>query len=205
MNCLIEPHYLPCTQFFSMAFVYDKIVLDDVSKFRKQSYRNRCRIYGANGVQDLIIAVQSGKTQLQYKDVKIDLSQTHLKQHWFAIRSAYGNAPFFEHYADAFSSIYEKEFVFLLDLNMAFIKAICKGLKISFEEKFVLASQAENLQGFKNLEGLRDIIHPKKISDYKPTKYHQVFEDRHGWQPNLSVIDLLFNEGPASVEILKQF
>jgi hypothetical protein len=205
MDLLLEPHYLPCIRYISKFWLYDRIVIDDVSPFQKQSYRNRCTIASANGPINLIIPVHDSRGRLPEKEMRIDNHGDWQRQHWQSIRSAYGRTPFFEHYHFLLGGSYQKPFVWLFDFKIELMHTLLKILKID-PARMVMASGLDN-------KILREMpkpdIEPKPrfhIPDLKFTNitYFQAFSLKHGFLPNLSVIDLIFNQGPAAVKILKE-
>jgi hypothetical protein len=195
--------YLGPVQWHSKLFLFDEILIDESEHYQKQTWRNRCRIAGANGIQDLIIPVHLKGNHTPMNHVEIDYDGNWQRQHWQSIRSAYGNSPFFNFYADHFSSFYhEKKWEFLVDYNSYFMIAIMDALKWKSNIKFTrnYFSPTEIPADF------RQIISPKKNAPqdltFQPKRYVQVFEDRHGFIPNLSIIDLLCCCGPESKNYL---
>ena len=178
----------------------DEIIIEQHEHFVKQTYRNRCRIYGPNGLQTLSIPiVHKNISHTPVKDIKISYDAPWNKIHWKAICSSYRNSPFLEFYEDEFQNVYEKKTEFLFDLNMAFTKIVFDIFKI---KKTI--SLTENFED-KYSSGLdyRNIIHPKKeIINLKP--YHQVFSDRHGFINDLSCIDFLFNIGNKEIPEIRK-
>lgn len=169
----------------------------------KQSYRNRCRLLTAQGPYDLSIPVKHGDGKIKMKDVRIDYRQKWTSHHWRTIRSSYGKAPFFEHFGPMFQEIYEKRIVFLLDLNLEFFSLCQKllSLDIGLEKtlRYVGEAPAE-------IQDWRSKIHPKKQLEnntiYKACNYNQIFGKK--FVGNLSIIDLLFCEGPGSGVVLQK-
>jgi hypothetical protein len=203
MPLLLEIHYLPCIQYFSKFYVNDGIiVVDDLESAQKQSYRNRCRIAGANRVIDLSVPMHDSRGRLLIKDVKIDNHGNWQSQHWKSIKSAYGKSAFFEHYAHRLAPIYEKPVSRLFDFNMELMHILLKILKIDpFRTELLSGTNEKELVSFKNK------IHPKlkfraEDPDFNIVPYHQPFEQKLGFLPNLSIIDLIFNEGPEAGSIL---
>ena len=200
---LIEPHYLPCQEFLACILKFDQIILDTEAHYVKQSYRNRCKILSANNVMELSVPVQKPYSRKPLKDVQIDYRQKWMKDHWMSIQSAYGKAPFFEFYADALYRILFNKPKFLFDLNRELLEKIMQFLKvkktITFCEKYILDPGVGVLD-------LRSKIHPKnKAYDYdfyKPKPYNQIFGNI--FVENLSIIDLLFCEGPEAVTFLEK-
>jgi hypothetical protein len=201
---VIDIQYLPNWQFFAVWLQSEQLILDVFEHFEKQTYRNRTRVMTANGVFDLVVPVLHQSSKQALKEVKIDNAQKWMNVHWRTIFSAYGKAPFFEYYADDFAQIYAKKYAFLLDLNLDLLTICRKFLKIAqtwvFSEKYI---ESIDNQGFIDL---RSIIHPKKkypnlaIADIRP--YPQVFGK--GFDGNVSIIDLLFCEGPQAIQFLRE-
>lgn len=203
MNCLIELHYLPSIAWFAATEEFDTLVLEKHEHFVKQSYRNRCRILTSNGVQELSIPLteKSGRTSIT--DIKIDHSQKWLNNHWRAIVSAYNKSPFFEFYSDALHNTLYKEHKFLFDLNLELL-TICRGwLKLPDTVTETMAYEKVPQSGTTDL---RNLVNAKKPAGYEkyfqPIKYTQVFGQT--FAENLSVIDLIFCEGPNARQLLSR-
>ena len=201
---LLSTAYFPPVQYFSKLLL-PYPVIEKYENYSKQSFRNRCVIYSANGPLTLVIPVvkDHGK-KMPVTGVKIDYSENWQKIHLRSITSAYRSAPFFEFYFDEIEPFMIKKYTFLFDFNIEIIEKIknCIGIntKISFTEKYTL-----NISEFSDF---RDSIHPKprliKTDPFfNPVEYIQVFKERYGYIPNLSIIDLLFNEGPNTKNLLK--
>jgi WbqC-like protein family len=191
-SILIELHYLPSVAFFSQIAQYEEVIIESCENYQKGSYRNRCQILGANGVLSMSIPLEKGKhQQTPIRDVRINYVERWQTQHWQSIRSAYGRAPFWEFYGDYFEPIYQKKYEFLFDFNIDLFQTCCKLLKINSKISF-------------NTHYAKDIEHPEiidfrnqiKPNQFFPTpKYPQIFEDRFGFVPDLSIIDLMFCMG----------
>ena len=180
------------------------IAIEQHDHYTKQTYRNRCRILGGNGVMDLVIPVvkQHGKKTLM-KDILIDNDSPWQAIHWKSINSAYASSPFFEFVSDYYQPFYSKKQNSLLDLNCELLSVSLELLNINLKY-----SLSDSYKPIDSNDDLRETIHPKRsfISDsvvYKAQKYQQVFSDRHGNMDNLSILDLLFNEGQNAGLILK--
>ena len=181
------------------------VYIEACENFQKQSYRNRCRFYAADGVQTLSFPIlHDGGTHKQpVADIRIDYSKPWVLQHKRAIVSAYGMSAYFDYYKDELFAILDSQPEKLLDLNLALLRFFIEkiGLKVDLRltEDYVKETDCEDL---------REVIHPKKDNDVlrrlgleKP--YFQVCAQKYGFNSDLSVMDLLFNEGPDSILYLK--
>ncbi len=202
-HILLELQYLPPVQYFSKLASFPVVYLEQHEHYAKGSYRNRCHIAAVNGVQRLSIPLRKGKNQQQsIREVQISYDEHWPSNHWHAIRSAYGNSPYFVHYADALEPVFKQKKEFLWDLNLELLQLMMKltGLKTELRLTESYQPAPEGMLDF------REKIHPKRPAQdpaFKPAAYPQVFEDRHGFLPNLSVLDLLFCAGPASGNVLR--
>lgn len=160
--------------------------------FVKQSFRNRCEIYSPNGIQALVVPITHRGRRQTMKDKRISYNDDWRKNHWKSLEAAYRSSPYFEFYEDDFAPLYEKRFEFLHDFNMSIHEIVCDSLSID-KELTITENYTEHLEDFRN-------ISPKTDWDKNITfgTYIQVFESKHGFKPNLSIFDLLFNEGPAA-------
>ncbi len=199
---LIELHYFPCIHFFSMLSQYDTLILEAHETFQKQSYRNRTHILSAQKVEKLLIPVLSGNSHLPIRDIRIDHSQKWRLIHQRAIRSAYGKSPFFEYYGEDILSLYDKPVAFLFDFNREVLTLCLKLLKWN---KTIALSPDYQKNTDSKLSGIldfRDQIHPKKQLQSELKPYQQVFGRQ--FEPNLSILDLLFCEGNNCNPYLKR-
>ena len=192
--------YLGPVQYYSKFVSFDEIRIETEENYPKQTYRNRCLIAVANGVQALTVPVEKPETlKALTRDIRVSYHGNWRHLHWNALVSAYNMSPFFEYYADDFRPFYEKKYNFLIDYNDALQNIICNLLdihpKISHTEKYM--PSAEN--DFRNVIDPR---HPLSDEAFTSRPYYQVFREKHGFIPNLSIIDLLFNMGPESIFIL---
>ena len=191
------------------------IYIEACENFQKQSYRNRCYFYGADGVQSLQVPIihEGGTHKQPISEIRIDWSKPWLLQHKRAIISAYRTSAYFEYYQDELFAILDSQPEKLFDLNMAIIRFFIEktGLAIDLRttEEYSRGGQILTSDGsITTCEDLRDTIHPKRdnsiIEDLSLKKpYFQVFSQKHGFQSDLSIMDLLFNEGPESICYLK--
>jgi hypothetical protein len=198
---VIEPHYLPSIEFFACIHPYENLQIEVEENYIKQTFRNRCYILGANNTQTLTIPVINGNSKILMKDIQIDNSQRWSGEHWRSIQSAYGKAPFYEFFSDYFENSFSQKKRFLLDFNLEMMTICLTLLKqsknISKTEKFEKVLKNDVLDA-------RSLITPKethaKRQIYKPYPYMQVFGK--DFVVNLSIIDLLMNEGPNAQTVV---
>ncbi|MCB0579270.1 MAG: WbqC family protein [Phaeodactylibacter sp.] len=204
---LLELHYLPCIQYFSKLARYPAAYIEQWENYQKGSYRNRCHIAGANGLLRLSIPLRQGKNEQQpIREVEIAYKEPWRAQHWASIRSAYGNAPFFEYYAGKLRPHFEEKPIFLFDFAFGLLQTLV-GLVRPGCELRPTDAYVEEPPG--HVLDLRGAIHPKKHRrradpDFQPASYPQVFLEKHGFLPNLSILDLLFCSGPQAGLILEE-
>ena len=201
MTALIESHYLPSIAYFAAVHGATDIMLEKHEHYVKQSYRNRCHIVSAQGRETLIIPLTSKHGKVSISEVKIDYSQKWVNNHWRTIRSAYGKAPFFEHYADELEKQLFRRTIFLYDLTHDLLSMCLRWLKWSMTiketEKFEKTAPASVLD-------LRSALNAKDQANlsqfYLPITYRQVFGNT--FAVNVSVIDLIFCTGPEASGII---
>ncbi|OQX98921.1 MAG: hypothetical protein B6I24_04010 [Bacteroidetes bacterium 4572_128] len=199
---LLESFYLAPIQYYSKLLNY-KALIEVNENYTKQTYRNRCKIYSANGIQTLSIPVKNEKKQKTLvKDVKISYETNWQKQHYKSIKSAYGRSPFYEYFIDEIKIFYFKKYKFLLDFNTEFQNLIIENLEI--ENNFSFTKNYISKYQFDILDFRGKISPKKKLADneFLMKNYIQVFENKFGFKSNLSIIDLLFNEGPNAISFL---
>lgn len=200
MAIIIHPTYFPNIAHFVAMAQTDIVIFEVEDNFLKQTYRNRTYIYGANGKLALNIPViHSQKNRQKYKDVKIFNEEKWQDHHWKSLLSAYRTSPFFEYYEDELQPLFEIKANFILDFNMKCFEAICECLQLHLN-----TSKTEVYQNDPELvKDYRYLVNAKK-DHLKPFEtYNQVFQEKHGFINNLSILDLLFNEGPNSVNYLE--
>jgi hypothetical protein len=197
-SVILSTAYLPPVEYFQKINRAESIYLEKHEHYVKQSYRNRCRVFGANGVLPLSIPVIHVHDKEIITEKKISYTESWQQQHWRTIESAYRNSPYFIYYADALEPIYQKKHEFLFDFNLALLQFLLHSFKISREINFTESFHKVGLEG-----DYRYSIGPKnKTEESNFTAYSQLFGDKYGFKANLSSIDLLFNVGPYAKEYL---
>lgn len=191
--------YLAPILHYALIAQNEKYAIDAHENFIKQSYRSRAEIYGANGKLKLIVPLQKRKNRTPMHAVEISYEEDWQRLHWRSFESAYRLSPYFEYYEEEFLPFYEeKKYTKLLDFNQALEDKISSLLQLD--------SAMQMTEKYEEQEpDYRKLIHPKQSplkTDFK--EYIQVFTEKYGFIPNLSIVDLLFNLGPASKEYLKQ-
>lgn len=208
MNAILATTYFGPVQWYQKLNRFDGVLMEQHEHFLKQTYRNRCIIATTQGLQALTVPVEKTPSNLPegrlIKDVRISNHGKWRKEHWNALQSAYGESPFFEFYEDDIRPFFEDHWEYLLDFNMAITEKMCELLDI--HPHIELTSSYQNSLPFGEGRGgasdFRTAIHPKhpqEDSDFCPKPYYQVYKERFGFQPNLSILDLLFNMGNEAV------
>ena len=182
--------YLGCIAYYQHLVSAQKrgaeLLLECWETYPKQTFRNRCAIYGANGRQELTVPVRHTHTNQFTKDIEISNQVGWQRQHLVALRSAYQQSPFYDYYQDFFISLYSKPYKYLIDWNEDLHELVCKllGIDLTFSRTTTWQSQTDIDEVFDNTA-------PQK-------NYYQVFQEKHGFIENLSIVDLLFNLGPEA-------
>ena len=205
-TALLQTTYFGPIQWYQKLYRYDHCLIEQYDSFQKQTYRNRCVIATANGTQALTVPIEhlplTSHPSSLVKDLRISDHNQWRRVHWNALQSAYSESPFFEYYADDLRPFFEKKYVFLIDFNEDIRQKVCELIdfkpSVEYTKKFTsdISLQTSVIFDF------RDVInakHPKPDTDFEAKEYWQVFQHKHGFQPNLSILDLLFNMGPESV------
>lgn len=199
MNSLILPTYFPSISHFAVITQSDSITFEMEDNFQKQTNRNRTYIYSPNGIQLLNIPVKHSKaTHQKTKDVLIENEFDWQKQHFKSLEAAYRSSPFFEYFEDDIAHIFEKKHHFLMDLNFEVLDIVTKCLRMKLE----FGKTTEYFHEVNDFTDFRYLANGKKDAN-SFEKYTQVFDDKHGFINNLSVLDLLFNEGKFAMDYLK--
>ncbi len=210
-NFLYHTAYLAPVSFYSLLCSDNSVILDDKEYFEKQSYRNRCRIMTANGKMDLIIPVVKGaSSQTRIRDVRIAEHDNWQLRHWRALKAAYSSSPFFEYYEDDLYPFYSKKWDFLWDYNTQLQNLLLDLLDVESKvELHSLTAEIEmyDVKGSFHPSSEAMLLYPDQVGNTERMEskfvhskpYFQVFERKFGFQPNLSIVDMLFNLGPESV------
>ena len=192
-SVLLSSAYLPPVSFFTAINSGGDVLIEQYDNYCKQTYRNRCRIATAAGVQSLTVPIVKGTSPKQLmKDVRISDHGEWRHQHWNALESAYMNSPFFMYYQDDFRPFYEKKYEFLVDFNTELTLLIMKLAGIDKTVKLT-GSYGKKEQ---NILDLRQLVNPGTDDPESGRPYWQVFKEKYGFLANLSAVDLLFNMGP---------
>lgn len=203
---LLSPAYLAPVQYYTKFLCYEKILIEKEENYQKQSYRNRCNILSANGILPLTIPVIKDQPKTKTRDIRIDYSLDWQKNHWVSIESAYSSSPFFEFFQDEFYKFYDTQYKYLLDFDLKIQDYILDQLELAPTIELTEDFYAEPDE---SIDDYRDSIHPKprmqkEDSLFRPEFYYQVFYEKYGFVKSLSIIDLLFNEGPNAENVLKK-
>lgn len=199
MNILIHPTYFPSISHYVAMIKADMVTLEMEDNFQKQTNRNRMYIYSPNGVQLLNIPVKHSIDRYQkHKDVRIENDFGWQKNHFKSLEAAYRTSPFFEYFEDDFRPLFEKKHEFLMDLNLETFELVNDALGIQFS----IEKTTEYFHETTHLKDFRSLANGKKDTT-QIEEYTQVFNEKHGFLNNLSILDLLFNEGRYAVDYLK--
>ena len=193
--------YFPCISYMARFLAESEPVIEVCETYHKQTYRNRCRVMTANGVESMSVPVMKvNGNHTMTKDMVISPIESWQHIHSRCLESAYKAAPYFDHYYDYLQPIFKGHFERLIDLNDAALLAVLKMLKVNKEIKHT----TDYIHNCDN--DLREAFNPKKVSETDSfPAYYQVFSTKFPFAPDLSVLDLVFNEGPEAVYYLKSF
>ena len=197
MKALLSTTYFGPVQWYQKLYRSDEAIIEACENFQKQTYRNRCIIATTQGVQALTIPVTRGNDST-IRDVRISDHGNWRHLHWNALQSAYGESPFFEYYQDDIRPFFEKRWDFLFDFNEEIRLKVCELIDI--EPTVTLTSESsDSSDTARDYRSAINPKHPVTDPDFMPKKYYQVYLQKHGFLPNLSILDLLFNMGPESI------
>ncbi|WP_428331209.1 WbqC family protein [Mucilaginibacter sp.] len=199
-GAVLPMFYLPPIEYFIQLNTYKPdILIEREEHFPKQTYRNRTNIYTPDGVLTLVVPVKKGsKKHTKVKDVKISYDFEWQRLHWLGLQACYRRSAYFEYYEDELVTFYEKKFDYLFDYNEQLLQFVLKAIKLKTNFSYTESYEVT----YPDLTDFRSSITPKRDSDFGQKQYFQVFEDRKGFQKNLSIADLLFSQGPHTINYL---
>lgn len=203
-NILLSTAYFAPIHYYARIIKHADVYIEQFEHFNKQTYRNRSVILGGNGPITLVVPVVKGRgAKILIKDLKIAYDMEWQRNQWQTIVSAYNSSPYFEYYQDDLHPFFEKKTKYLFDFNQNIHATICELLEIENNSK--PTKDFEKIPD--NTLNFREMISPKNKSNtdtaFQPKEYTQVFTEKFGFTPNLSILDLLFNEGPNASTILE--
>ena len=195
MEVLLSTTYFGPIQWYQKLYRAEHVVIEQWESFQKQTYRNRCLIATTQGIQALTVPVVRGETSLM-KDIRISDHGNWRHLHWNALQSAYGESPFFEYYQDDIRPFFTQRWDYLFDFNEAIRQKMCELIDISPQVSLTGSFQPKADHDFREAINPK---HPAPDADFESRPYYQVYQQKHGFLPNLSILDLLMNTGPESI------
>lgn len=195
-TAILQTTYFGPVQWYQKLKRFDHCLIEQYDSYQKQTYRNRCIIATTNGLQALTVPVEHTDEKALVKDLRISDHNQWRRIHWNALMSAYSESPFFEYYADDIRPFFEKRYDFLVDFNEAIRQTICQLIDIQPKVEYTTDYVRQCVNDYREVINAK---HPQPDSDFEPRTYWQVFQQKHGFQANLSILDLLFCMGPESV------
>ena len=215
-TALLQTTYFGPIQWYQKLYRYDHCLIEQHDSFHKQTYRNRCIIATANGLQALTVPVEHPTPITQHpspitKDIRISDHNQWRRVHWNALQSAYSESPFFDYYADDLQPFFERKYTFLVDFNEEIRQTVCALLDIhpsvAYTDSYQPSPITQHLSPTTHhpspiTADFREVIsakHPGHDPDFEAKRYWQVFQHKHGFLPNLSILDLLFCMGPEGI------
>jgi hypothetical protein len=199
MRALLSTTFFGPVQWYQKLYRYDEVFIENNDSYQKQTYRNRCLIATTNGVQALTVPVtieHAGDTET----IRISDHGNWRHQHWQALCSAYGDSPFFQYYEDDLRPFFTGKWEFLRDFNEAIRQQMC--ILLDIQPKVMLTPHYQKGDDMTDCDDYREVIrpkHPLPDPDFSPQRYYQVYERKHGFLPNMSILDLLCNMGPEGI------
>lgn len=224
MNLVTELQYFPSIIFYKNSYRFTHIIIEQCETYQKMSFRNRCQIAGAGGIIDLSVPLVKGRDQKTViRDVRIAASSPWQARHWKTILSCYSRSPWFEFYREDLEALYRKPFAFLLDWNLYCLEwsfrvlGMTPGIVLtdSYRKSYPAGGEVEMDGSGNRLSGsvqeewvdMRGLLLPKRREEWSDgsgaPRYRQVFEERIGFQPGLSILDLLFCEGRNAIRYIQ--
>jgi hypothetical protein len=202
MNLIIESQYFPPVIYYKISYNLTNMLFEQCETYQKMSFRNRCQIAGSEGIIDLSIPLAGGRDQKRLtREVRVAEGWRWQAQHWKTIVSCYNRSPWFEYYRDGLEALFQRRVDFLIDWNLLCFEWSLRALGMS---KTVALTERYQ-ERYSPEEGIdwRGKIVPKHRGEWPAMAYRQVFEERTGFIPNLSVLDLLFCEGKEAVKYIR--
>ena len=195
---LLSTTYFGPVQWYQKLYRAELVEIEQWESFQKQTYRNRCLIATTQGVQALTVPIVRGESPL-IKDIRISDHGNWRHLHWNALQSAYGDSPFFDYFQDDIRPFFENKWEFLLDFNEAIRVKMCE--RIDFQPNVSLTTTYTHSANSDFREAINP-KHPAPDADFTPKPYYQVYQQKHGFLSNLSILDLLFNMGREGIFFL---
>jgi hypothetical protein len=204
-TAILSTAYLGPIQYYQKLLSYPDCIIEHHENFIKQTYRSRCDIYSPNGSLTLSVPLEKRNKRQQVKDIKITYEYNWQTLHWRSLESCYRRSPFFEYFEDDFRPFFEhKKFDFLIDLNEALQQEVLTLLKA--RKNYTFSTEYKSV--YPETDDYRTLISPKELlsedASFEIKPYNQVFEQRHGFIQNLSILDLLFNEGSRATDYINR-
>ncbi|MGM9701074.1 MAG: WbqC family protein [Prevotella sp.] len=198
-TAILSSAYFGPVQWYQKLNCYDRCLIECYDHYIKQTYRNRCTIATTQGVQTLSVPIERyDGLKCAMRDIRVSDHGNWRHLHWNALMSAYGESPFFEYYADDIRPFFERRWEFLFDFNMEITLKMCELIDI----RPTISTTDAYVADTAGMHDFRDAIrpkHPLPDEQFLPVPYYQVYRQKHGFLPNLSVLDLLFNEGNEAI------
>ena len=206
MNLIADIQYFPSIIFYKTSYKYSHILIEQCDTYQKMSFRNRCRIAGAEGAVDLSVPIAGGRDQkTTMKEVRIAAGRSWQAQHWKTIVSCYSRSPWFDYYRDGLQKLFEEPVELLMDWDLRCLKWSLRML--GMEQQVLLTDRYQKLYAPEEGADWRGKLGPKELRDLDGSvdagRYRQVFEERIGFIPNLSILDLLFCEGKEAIRYIR--
>ncbi|MBQ8064901.1 MAG: WbqC family protein [Prevotella sp.] len=220
-TALLQTTYFGPIQWYQKLFRYDRCVIEQHDSYHKQTFRNRCVIATANGRQALTVPVScdsgivscdsnivscdsvAGNAKCLVRDIRISDHNQWRRVHWNALASAYSESPFFDYYVDDLRPFFERKYEFLVDFNEEIRQKICELLdirpQVEYSKCYTPSPIIQSPSSITDFRSAIDAKHPLPDDEFVAKRYWQVFQHKHGFLPNLSILDLLFCMGPESV------
>ena len=205
-TALLQTTYFGPVQWYQKLYRYDRCMIEQYDSYQKQTYRNRCVIATANGTQALTVPVEHPSpssflvppSSIKVKDLRISDHNQWRRVHWNALQSAYSESPFFDYYVDDIRPFFEKKYEFNEAIRQKMCELIDFQPTVNHTTEYLLdvRHQTSKIVDFRNVIHAK---HPLPDPDFTPKPYWQVFQHKHGFLPNLSILDLLFCMGPESI------